>query len=136
MFASSGLVEADPREHRDRLRPERSGWERRDDLSKVRLGTSRVAGLEVQERCLDSPTHGVFLTIGRRQLLRALEEQRRRTKRSSVTCMPRRTLERERGSFVRLVDRRRHLPCASLGIVEQPRESAVNFGPTNGEDAS
>ena len=107
-----------------RLQP---GRQRRDQVPELRLGSPRVAGLEVEVRGFDRPPQRVVGRSRRRQLARAVEEERRRPRRAPRARVLRGVLERRRDRLVRLVDRRRELPGARLGILEQLGEPGVDL---------
>ena len=90
-----------------------------DHLAELRLGPTRVAGLEVQVGGLDGAAQGVLGAIRGRQLARAVEEERRRPRRASARACCCAASSSARDGLVRAVDRRGQLPRARLGILEQ-----------------
>ena len=98
-----------------------------DHRSELCLGATRVARLEVEVRGVDGPPHRVVRTVGGRQLAGTVEEERRRSRRTTRARMPRGLLESRRDCLVGLVDRRGELPGSRLGIVEQLGEARVDL---------
>ena len=102
---------------------------RRQLLQKVSqpcLRPRRIARLEVEIRGVDGAADRVGGISGGSQLARAVEEQSGRSGCAASPCMHRSSLEGRRNRLVRLVHRRRKLPCARLGIGEQAREPRVD----------
>ena len=112
------LVGADPRQRPQSARSLLARRQRRDERLKLRLRPPRIARLEVQICGLDGPADGVFAAHSRGQLLSAVEEERRGSRRTAPSRVVSCVLDGPRDGLVGLVDRRRELPRSGLGIFE------------------